>query len=202
MRDESSAGNNVLLNAEEVAEYLGVGPVTVYRWCRNGDLRAIKVGKFWRIRREALDEFLRKAEYHTLLGEQVKSFMAVLPAHIAVLDSTGTIVATNKAWKTFAQNNGGDLRKVAEGVNYLRICDSARDEQAEYAAAFAEGIRSVLSDRQEEFTLEYPCHSPMAWRWFLGRVRNLPVNGTQLVVVAHENITDRKRLEKQLEGRE
>ena len=48
-----------LLSAEDVAEYLGVGAVTVYRWCREGRLRCMKLGKHWRIRREVLEEFLR-----------------------------------------------------------------------------------------------------------------------------------------------
>ena len=49
-----------LLGVDDVSEYLGVGPVTVYRWCREGRLPGLKVGKSWRIRREALDEFLRR----------------------------------------------------------------------------------------------------------------------------------------------
>jgi excisionase family DNA binding protein len=34
-----------LLSAEDVAEYLGVGSVTVYRWCREGRLPCLKIGK-------------------------------------------------------------------------------------------------------------------------------------------------------------
>ena len=51
-----------LLSAEEIAEYLGVGKVTVYRWCREGTLPCLKIGKHWRIRREELEDFLKKAE--------------------------------------------------------------------------------------------------------------------------------------------
>jgi excisionase family DNA binding protein len=48
-----------LLSAEDVAGYLGVGQVTVYRWCREGRLPCLKIGKSWRIRRTALEDFLR-----------------------------------------------------------------------------------------------------------------------------------------------
>ncbi len=51
-----------LLGAAEVARRLGVGLVTVYRWCRQGRLTCFKLGKAWRIRRSALEAFLRRAE--------------------------------------------------------------------------------------------------------------------------------------------
>ena len=51
-----------LLGAAAVARGLGVGLVTVYRWCRQGRLACLKLSKEWRIRRSALDAFLRQAE--------------------------------------------------------------------------------------------------------------------------------------------
>ena len=47
-----------LLTVEEISAYLRVAPNTVYRWCRSGKLRGIKIGKEWRISRPALDAFL------------------------------------------------------------------------------------------------------------------------------------------------
>ena len=69
--------NKELLSVEEVANYLGVGPVTVYRWCRAGQLPAIKLGKAWRIRREALDAFLRQRERGGTLVRQLDAFLHV-----------------------------------------------------------------------------------------------------------------------------
>ena len=58
-----------LLGVAEVANYLGVGTVTVYRWCREGRLPCLKVGKSWRIRQEALEDFLSRGERPaTLVG--------------------------------------------------------------------------------------------------------------------------------------
>lgn len=188
-----------MMGAEEVAEYLDVTPITVYRWCREGRLPCVRVGKFWRVRRQALDDFLRQGENPTTFGERLRPVLAVLPAHVAVVDDTGTIVVVNGAWKAFARANGGDLRKVGEGVNYLEICDSATGEHSESAATFAEGLRSVLLNGREEFTLEYPCHSPGERRWFVGRVRRFPAGGPPLAMVAHESVTERKLLEERLE---
>jgi PAS domain S-box-containing protein len=124
-----------------------------------------------------------------------------LSAHVAILDESGNVVFVNKAWREFAEANGADSN-VGEGANYLRVCDSTAGAGAEEAAAFAEGIRSVISGRQEEFALEYPCHSPTERRWFVGRVTLLLASGPPRAVVAHENITERKRAEEELRLRD
>ena len=120
-----------------------------------------------------------------------------LSARVAVLDGAGTIVAANRAWKTFAADNGVDPRTVSEGADYLGVCESASGPEAEEAAEFAVGIREVLAGRKEHFELEYPCHSPTERRWFVARVSRLPEAGPARAVVAHEDITDRRRREEE-----
>jgi excisionase family DNA binding protein len=188
-----------LLSAEDVARYLGVGQMTVYRWCREGRLRCIKLGKHWRIRREVLEDFLRQHERPATLSGELSSLLDTLSAHVAIIEGTGDVVAVNEAWRAFAESNGAVLSKVIEGTNYLRVCESARGYQSEYAAAFAEGIRSVLSSELEEFEMEYPCHSPDERRWFVGRVLPFRNGSIPQAVVIHENITERKRMKQQLE---
>jgi excisionase family DNA binding protein len=51
-----------LLSAVEVAEYFGVKTTTVYRWCKEGRIPCLKIGKHWRVRREELVDFLKEAE--------------------------------------------------------------------------------------------------------------------------------------------
>jgi excisionase family DNA binding protein len=51
-----------LLAAEDVAELMGVKETTVWRWCRERRLPCLKVGKHWRLRREALEDFLKQQE--------------------------------------------------------------------------------------------------------------------------------------------
>jgi len=201
MRDMSETPDTQkdLLSTEEVSEYLGVGLVTVYRWCKEGSLRCIKLGKHWRIRREALEDFLKQRERPAKLSGELRSFLSTLPAHIAIVDSSGTIVAVNQAWQDFATSNGAVVSKVTEGTNYFEVCDSATGDQSEYAVAFAEGIRSVFSGGREEFEMEYPCHSPTESRWFVGRVMPFSNGSSPQAIVAHENITERKQMERQLE---
>jgi len=116
-------------------------------------------------------------------------------AHVAVLDEAGTIVATNRAWRMFATANPPLAGNVSEGANYLTVCDTASGPYAEESAAMAAGIRSVKEGEQQEFVLEYPCHSPWEKRWFKARVTRFLDDRALRVVVAHENITARKEAE-------
>ena len=130
-----------------------------------------------------------------------RSALDSLSAHIAILEESGVIVLVNETWRKFAASNGA-VGNVAEGANYLRVCESAVGKQFVDAAAFAEGIRSVLSGQREEFALEYPCHSPTEKRWFIGRVTRFPGDGPPHAVVAHEHITERKQAEEALRLRD
>jgi len=51
-----------LMNQHDVAERLGISPKTVGDWLRAGKLKGLKVGRFWRVREEDLQEFLKQAE--------------------------------------------------------------------------------------------------------------------------------------------
>ena len=73
-----------LLSAEDVAAMIGVKETTVWRWCREGNLPCLKVGKHWRVRREALEAFLRRSERPTTLLGQLRSFLGV-PDNVLVI---------------------------------------------------------------------------------------------------------------------
>ncbi len=120
-----------------------------------------------------------------------------LAASIAIIDEAGTILAVNRAWRRFAAANAPAGARVAEGTNYLRACDEAEGEDAEVAAAFAQGICDVLAGRRAEFAREYPCHGPGCRRWFIGRVTRLG-DGPRRALLAHEDITERKLMEESL----
>jgi PTS system nitrogen regulatory IIA component len=46
------------LTAKQVAEYLQVKPLTIYQWAREDKIPAIKIGRIWRFKKEAIDAFL------------------------------------------------------------------------------------------------------------------------------------------------
>jgi len=50
------------LTAQQVAEILQVKDYTVTRWIREGELRAHKLGRVWRISEEQYQEFIERKE--------------------------------------------------------------------------------------------------------------------------------------------
>jgi PAS domain S-box-containing protein len=125
-----------------------------------------------------------------------------LSAHIAILHTSGTIVATNNAWRRFAEAHQGDEERCGVGSNYLNMCDAATDEETSEAQAVAAGIRQVLARRREEFQRTYACHGPTEERWFTIRVTRFEHGGTVWAVVAHEDVTALRKKEQTLRQRE
>ena len=48
------------LTAKQVAEYLQVKPLTIYQWAREDKIPAIKIGRIWRFKKEAIDAYLEE----------------------------------------------------------------------------------------------------------------------------------------------
>jgi hypothetical protein len=139
---------------------------------------------------EAAKEDYRKLLLRVRVRHEQELSLDELPEHTAiVVDNSGAIVAVNRAWKRFAEDNGAEMSKVSEGANYLHVCERATGEQSQYAQSFGEGLRSVLCSREERFAMEYPCHSPTERRWFVGRVERFGDGDSPMALVAHDNVT-------------
>jgi EAL domain-containing protein (putative c-di-GMP-specific phosphodiesterase class I)/PAS domain-containing protein len=117
-----------------------------------------------------------------------------LSAHVAVLDERGEIVTTNRAWGDFAAANGEAPGMSGAGTNYLEACDA--DELNESAAQVAAGIRSIIAGSQSGLLAEYRCDSVELVRWFQVRATRYEGSGSMRVVVAHEDISERKAEER------
>ena len=126
------------------------------------------------------------------------AILNALSAHIALLDATGTIISVNDAWRRFGHANVMQGPGYGIGLNYLEVCDCAREDGSSQAHAAAEGIRSVLGGEKKTFSLEYPCHSPTEQCWFELVVTPLRQDRLVGAVVMHVNITERKRTENAL----
>jgi excisionase family DNA binding protein len=62
--DGSESASGALLTVAEVAGVLRVSAMTVYRLIRSGDLPALRIGKSYRIRQGALDQYLATGEVY------------------------------------------------------------------------------------------------------------------------------------------
>ena len=121
-----------------------------------------------------------------------------LSAHIAILDQNGTILATNRAWADFAEANSIQIRPDTVNVNYLKICDTAIGNPNEDVSQVSKGIRDLIEKKIDEFSIEYPCHSPHEKRWFYMRATRISDSKPLRIVISHENITDLKKAETDL----
>ncbi len=141
----------------------------------------------------------KKAEQALRESERfARSTLDGLSASVAILDETGKILAVNQSWRQFAAANGAIPGNVEEGANYFDACRAVDGRFASEGPAVARGIQSVLSRKAAEFVLEYPCNGPDVEQWFVVRVTPFPGDAPRRVVVAHENITSRKRLEREV----
>jgi excisionase family DNA binding protein len=107
-----------LLSAEDVAELMGVKETTVWRWCREGHLPCLKVGKHWRIRREALEDFLRRSERSTTLVGQLSSFLQVPDSVLAIAQNLDILHRLDAAFFRVGEAHGGLLVKFYGGEEH------------------------------------------------------------------------------------
>jgi excisionase family DNA binding protein len=107
-----------LLSAEDVAGLMGVKETTVWRWCREGNLPCLKVGKHWRIRREALEAFLRRSERSSTLVGQLSSFLQVPDNVLAIAQNLDLLHRLDAAFFQVGDAHGGLLVKFYGGEEH------------------------------------------------------------------------------------
>ncbi len=112
---DSGGGSGELLTVNEVAAFLGVGVITIYRWCRDGRLPCLKLGKAWRVRREALDAFLRRNERGQTLASRLQAFFAVPDHVLAIAPDQALLQRLDAAFFQVGVARGGVLIKVYAG---------------------------------------------------------------------------------------
>ena len=120
-----------------------------------------------------------------------QSALDALSAHVAVLDSRGTIVAVNQAWRRFGRANGFRLPRFGIGTNYLACCSGADAPTSKLVRQ----LRNVLCGRSVGFSHQYACAGPTGVRWFDMRVRSFGKFAWRRICVAHEDITELKNAE-------
>jgi excisionase family DNA binding protein len=107
-----------LLAATDVAGMIGVKETTVYRWCKEGKLPCLKVGKHWRIRREALEDFLKRSERPRTLVGQLDSFLRVPDNVLAIAQNIDILHRLDAAFFQVGEARGGLLVKFYAGEEH------------------------------------------------------------------------------------
>ncbi len=123
-----------------------------------------------------------------------RATLDALAAQVCVLDTQGTIMTANAAWRAFAAAGGGPV--IAEHDNNLAACAGAAGSEPADAAAMAAGIRQVIAGEREVFRYERLYGTPPAVRWFMATVTHLRGAGAARAIVAYEDITGIKHAER------
>jgi hypothetical protein len=116
--------------------------------------------------------------------ESIQSAFDVLSSQVALLDLDGVIIAVNKAWRDFSEQNGGAGDYV--GDNYLEVCRRSASDGSRDAARGLAGLTRVLGGASDEYGLAYQCQE----RIFRLRARAMVSGSDRQVLVSHEDITE------------
>lgn len=119
-----------------------------------------------------------------------QALLDALPDSSALLDRDATIIAVNRQWRRFADENDGDARTHYLGENYIAVCERAVGASCAAAGDVRQGLARVLGTGGE-FRCEYPCHSRTERRWFELVVRPIDWGGAAHALVLHRNVTVR-----------
>src|SRR3712207_5907270 len=141
-----------LLSAEDVAQLMGVTETTVWRWCREGNLPCLKIGKYWRLRREALEDFLKQHERSTTLVGQLRSFLRVPDNILAIAQDLDILHRLDAAFFRVGEARDGLLVKFYGGE------DTSEDE---LRTQFEENGLDVGRLEREGRFLMRPEHDPL-----------------------------------------
>lgn len=116
-----------------------------------------------------------------------------VPRYVCLVDDAGRIVAVNPGWRHFCSSNGLPPDRVAEGADYLAICERARGPNRERARFFAAGLREVLAGAREAFSIEFGGCGEDAAHWYLATATRLAGAGAPQAVVSYQDITALRR---------
>src|SRR5829696_7302452 len=115
---KNTARETQLLAAADVAGMLGVEETTVYRWCSEGKLPCLKIGKHWRIRRGVLEDFLKQRERPRTLVGQLNSFLRVPDSVLAIAQNVDILHRLDAAFFRVGESRDGLLVKFYAGEEH------------------------------------------------------------------------------------
>jgi len=129
--------------------------------------------------------------------DREQALLDAMSENAVLLDSNGTILLANNAWKIFARENGGDEKSCGISKNYLEMCNDGSEESVVIKA----GLLSILEGKKEKFQYLYPCHSPTHNRWFIVTI-TLFCSEKNGALLTHNNVTHLIEHQLSIEARE
>lgn len=127
----------------------------------------------------------------SLLNSQI---LDALSDHIAVLDKSGVIIYTNKAWEDFVKQEYS-LTKVGIGDNYLDLIKK-EDNFKNNSAEICENIFEIIDRKKKTYSVDYPINLLNTERWYSMQVSTL--NGEGQIIISNKEISERVLKEKEV----
>ncbi len=144
---------------------------------------------------EIMANSIARNHFETALQQSQKFNRLILDSldyHIAVLDEQGIILDVNESWRRYASGKPCPLAENSDiQADYLDICRRAAERGDHLAQSVLEGILSVLTGTNSEFTLEYPSQTQGQEHWFIMRVIPFSSRNRGAILSLIEN-TERK----------
>jgi excisionase family DNA binding protein len=147
---KGTARDTELLAATDVAELVGVKETTVYKWCKEGKLPCLKVGKHWRIRREALEDLLSQSEHPRTLVGQLDSFLRVPDSVLAIAQNVDILHRLDAAFLRVGEARDGLLVKFYAGEEHTEeeLLDDLEETALEARRLKREGQLLMRAEEQ------------------------------------------------------
>ena len=167
------------------------------------DLVAAHLEQEETLRRDVSDH--RRAESELRESRRfIAAILGALTTHVAVLDERGVVIAVNTAWERFESSGRSGATTIGLGANYLAACDAAATAGSAEARRLASAIREILDGKRKDFSIETSTRRERRRaggtpsRWFSMRITAFDGGGPARLVVAREDVTERRLAEEAL----
>lgn len=127
----------------------------------------------------------------------LQASLDALTSHIVILDSRGTVIASNLAWQRFAVTHELINEPIADPLNYLALYSEPLARRPE-AGRIGEALRSVLTGRRRTARLIFASQLGGRVHWFQLSIARFNCEGEAYLVVANEDVTPMKEAQQAL----
>lgn len=124
-----------------------------------------------------------------------REILDALGQRICLIDEDGCIRIHNRAWQEFLSPDNCCSGHAGSRPAPSRHPWTMPCWPPETARVVDHEIRQLLAGEQQAFGMEYECTAPEPQRWYEMSVSRLPGNGSAHLLVVHEDISERKRVE-------
>ena len=126
----------------------------------------------------------------------IQSALDTLPEHIAILDHSLEIIGVNAAWRQLTADNSPPVPDHGMGMKYPALCQEFARMDLPQPSLLLKGLSELAAGEREMFEIEYKRGER---RFFVVRARRFRWHEDLRLIVAHENITELKHAQIQLD---